>query len=290
MRRIWLVTTDHLKEGLWFRDDEDFVVGMNYVAIQAACCPRVAVLCFILMSNHVHFVLMGHRKDVDEFMNQFRHRYSIYLRKRWGVKEFLRGNGVQFQEITGESESLERAVAYVMMNCVAASICAHPSQYPWGTGNCYFNPVRPDGMPLGRMTGRERERRMHSNIEKLPEKWRIGAEGFILPQGYIDVKTIEACFRTPQRMNYFLHNSSKAKKRLDASDECLPAFRDQIILAALPDLYRSLFGKYSFKELAEGEQTEFMRQIRFRFSADINQIARVCGVSYAEAARIMDGM
>ena len=31
-----------------------------------------------------------------------------------------------------------------------------------------------------------------------------------------------------------------------------------------------------------------MRQIRFRFSADVNQIARVCGVSYADAAKIMD--
>ena len=25
MRRIWLVTTDHLEEELWFRDDESFV-------------------------------------------------------------------------------------------------------------------------------------------------------------------------------------------------------------------------------------------------------------------------
>ena len=25
----WLVTTEHLKEGLWFRDDDDYKVGMN---------------------------------------------------------------------------------------------------------------------------------------------------------------------------------------------------------------------------------------------------------------------
>ena len=31
-----------------------------------------------------------------------------------------------------------------------------------------------------------------------------------------------------------------------------------------------------------------MRQIRFRFSADVNQIARVCGLSYADAANVMD--
>ena len=31
-----------------------------------------------------------------------------------------------------------------------------------------------------------------------------------------------------------------------------------------------------------------LRQLRFRFSADVNQLARVCGLSYAEAARLLD--
>ena len=52
MRKIWLITTDHLEEELWFRDEEDFSVGMNFVAIQTVCCPEVVVLAFILMSNH----------------------------------------------------------------------------------------------------------------------------------------------------------------------------------------------------------------------------------------------
>ena len=59
MREIYLLTTDHLEEGLWFREEEDFKVAMNYVAIQAACSSTVTVLAFILMSNHVHFVLQG---------------------------------------------------------------------------------------------------------------------------------------------------------------------------------------------------------------------------------------
>ena len=67
MKEIWLVTTDHLEKELWFRDDEDFKVGMNFVAIQAVCCPEVIVLAFILMSNHVHFVVVGTREEVEAF-------------------------------------------------------------------------------------------------------------------------------------------------------------------------------------------------------------------------------
>lgn len=38
------------------------------------------------------------------------------------------------------------------------------------------------------------------------------------------------------------------------------------------------------------EQVELARQIRFRFSADANRIARVCGISYAETARLLDSL
>ena len=288
MRQFWLVTTDHLEEGLWFRDEEDFKVGMNFVAIQAAVSPEVIVLAFILMSNHVHFVLEGSYKEVQKFINAFKHRYSIYYRKKYGVKEFLRRNGVDIKPILLNDEALERAIAYVQMNCVAANICANCTQYQWGTGNNFFNPSESSGKPAGSFSKRALKRLLHTDCESIPDDWLIDDNGYILPQSYVNCKTVEALYRTPNRMNYFLQNSSKAKKRIETSEERIPAFRDQIILAALPDLCKSLFGKNSYEVLSPEEQTEFVRQIRFRFSSNVNQIARVCGLSYADAAKIMD--
>lgn len=289
MRKIWLVTTDHLEEELWFRDDEDFKVGMNFVAVQAACMPEVIILDFILMSNHVHFVLKGTHSDVKRFIRQFKQRYSMYYQSKWGVNKFLRLTGVDIKEIPFEDEAPERAIAYVQMNCVAANICSHPSQYSWGTGNCFFNQTKSSGIQLKDLSARARERILHTNCDLLPCNWHIGPDGFIPPQEYVDVRAVEGIFHSPKRMNYFLNTSSKARKRLE-TEEHLPAFRDQIILAALPDLLRSLFGKDSFRELTEKERPELMRQIRFRFSADVHQIARVCGLSYADAARIIDAV
>ena len=287
MRKIWLVSTDHLEEELWFRDEEDFKVAMNLIAVQAACCPGIIVLAFILMSNHVHFVVKGTHAEVERFIRQFKQRYSIYYHKKWGVNKFLRLTGVDIKEIPYDDEAVERAIAYVQMNCVAANICSHPSQYPWGTGSAFFNQTKPSGTQLKDLSARSRERILHSNCDLLPCNWHISPEGYILPQEYVDVKAVESIYRNPKRMNYFLNTSSKARKRLE-TEEHLPAFKDQIILAALPDLLRSLFAKDSFQALSMDEQTEFMRQIRFRFSADVHQIARVCGLSYAEAARIID--
>lgn len=288
MRKVYLLTTAHLEDRLWFREEEDFWVGMNYVAIESACRKEVGVLAFVLMSNHLHFVLRGYPEDVLLFVNRLKHRYALYYRRKYGVKEFLRGNGVDIRPVPYEDEAVERAVAYVQMNPVAANICSHPSQYPWGSGNCFFSVSRPEGRPVKDFSIRALNRLLHSFCPSLPSKWRIGTDGYILPSSYVDVEDVEACFRTPKRMNFFLSNSSKARKRMESADANLPAFRDQTILTALPELCRSLFGKETFNALQADEQTELARQLRLRFSSDANQIARVCGLTYSDAARLLD--
>ncbi|MBQ9410202.1 MAG: transposase [Bacteroidales bacterium] len=290
MKRIYLLSTEHLEDGLWFREQEDFAVAMNYVAIEAARHPEVVVLAFILMSNHVHFVLKGTRKDVKDFVECFKHRYSIYYRKKYGIQRLLKHNRLDIKLIPYEDEAGEKAIAYVVMNSVSAGICAHASQYPWGTGGLYFGPKIKGVRRVKDLSARAVKRLLHTDCETIPGEWAIGEDGYILPGEYADIKSVETLYRTPQRMNYFLNNSSKARKRLEYSDSNLPAFRDQAILATLPDLFRSLFHKESFEQLGEEEQSECARQIRFRFSADATQIARVCGISYARAAHLLDSM
>lgn len=293
MRKFYLVTTEHLEDALWFRDDGDFSTGMNYVAIQAALTPEVIVLAFILMSNHIHLLVYGTYEEVEAFVNSLKRRYSQYLQGRYGLKGFLRRNGVDISEISAEEpESLERALAYVQMNCVAANICLHPGQYPWGTGNAFFQvgQVR-QYRRLGDLSGRERIRLLHSEEAlRLPGEWLISDAGYVLPEMYVNARLVESVFRSPKRMQYFLNSSSKAKKRLEGGDTNLPAFKDQTILRALPDLIQSMFQKSTFAELSVSEQAETLRQIRFRFSAGVHQAARVCGVSYADAAKLLDGI
>lgn len=289
MKKSYLITTAHLEDRLWFLDEEDFRTGMNFVAIQAAL-SRVTVLSFILMSNHLHFILYGNWEDVRAFFNGLKARYSKYLHNKYGQKEFLRRNGLDIREVSAEDESLERAIAYVQMNCVAANICSHPSQYPWGTGNVFFNPSRSTGKSLGSLSKRSRIKLLHSETDLIQPNWIVGEAGYILPESYVNIKYVESIFRTPKRMNYFLTNSSKARQRIETSEESLPAFRDQTILGALPDLYRSLFQKQRFEDLSPEQQLEALRQIRFRFCANVNQIARVTGLSYEEAAKLLDGI
>ena len=115
MKKIYMITTEHLEDTLWFRDEEDFRVAMNYIAIEAARHPELSVLIFILMSNHTHFLLFGARTDVADFVNSFKARYSHYYQHKYGSKEFLRRNALDIREIPVYEETPEKAAAYIMI-------------------------------------------------------------------------------------------------------------------------------------------------------------------------------
>ena len=120
--KFYLVTTDHLKSTIWFRDEEDFKAAMNIIPVLAALAG-VNILSFILMSNHVQFVLEGSYEQVLRFIISFKRHFSYYLNNKYQIKEALRENRVDIRELKLESESLERAIAYVQMNSVAGACC-----------------------------------------------------------------------------------------------------------------------------------------------------------------------
>lgn len=283
-----LVTTDHLSDRLWFKDTQDFVVAMNIVAV-LSLRMNVSILAFILMSNHVHFVLAEDKAKALKFITEFKRLFSWYLTNKYGKREQLRRNDVDIRELSAYDESLERAIAYVQMNCVAAGLCLSPTDYRWGSGNCFFRASKLNGTPV-RTLSRRKIRALTHSTEVIPEDWLFSQEGYILPDCYIARDFVQSLFRKPQRMLYFLEHSSKAARRLSLSEQDIPSFKDQTIVAAIPDLCRALFRKNSFKELGPTEQTELLRQIRRRFSSNINQLCRITGLEYADAAKLLDSI
>lgn len=284
--QVWLVTTDHLTDRIWFRDDADFKVGMNLVAALACSFP-VAVLSFILMSNHVHFVLACSHEQAKRFIHEFKRRYAQHMRRKYDVKEFLRENDVDIRPLDGMEESQEWGIAYVQMNSVAANICLNPADYRWGTGNAFFRSTPPRGRRLDSFSGRARKRLLHSE-QAFPPHLLVGEDGYILPESYVPVERVENLFRTPKRMNYFLQNSSKAKRRLASQGLDSPSFRDQVLLSAIPDLCQTFFRKRSQAELSEEEMSELLKQLRYRFSSNVDQLARVVGLSYERVVTLLD--
>lgn len=281
--QFWLVTTNHLEDRIWFKDDEDFKAAMNIVAVLSSVAG-VHVISFILMSNHVHFILACKKGPAEGFITRFKKMYSQYYSNKYGPCAMLHRNDVDYRQLQIGDESLERGIAYVIMNCVAANICLNPTAYPWGSGNCFFR-VGPRGSSrIKDLSGRARARLLHSRLP-VPGDYILDERGFVDPVSYIPVKFVESVFRTPKRMNWFLQNSSKAKRISQT-----PSFNDQLISAAVRDLSISLFRKPCVDMLNETQKAELLRQIRYRFSSDPAQIARVCSLSYEDVCHLLESI
>lgn len=284
--KFYLLSSDHLEDRVWFRDKEDFVTGMNYVAVLAYTL-KMSVLDFILMSNHVHFFLQCEYEEAKNYIDRFKSLYGRYFCKKYKLKDFLQGNKVDIKEVEWQPESLENACAYVQMNCVAANICLSPELYLWGSGNSFFNPVNGKGQRLGDLSRRAQIRLLRSN-EVLDPDMIVGDEGFILPKSYLKVKFVESLFRTPKRMIYFRNNSSKAKALLEKKISASVSFSDQTLIMAINDLCRGLYQIPDQKNLGREQKEDLAHHLHRFFKADAHQIARLLGFTYAESTAILE--
>lgn len=280
--KLYLITTDHMEQKVWFREAADYVAGMNYVAV-TAYSTKVMIVAFILMSNHVHFLILGTRQDAQRFIALFKQLYGTYYCRKYGTPRFMRRNKVDIREIPFTGESPERAVAYVQMNSVAARICLDANGYRWGTGCCFFNEVRPGGKRLGELSLRAQRRLLKTHVV-LPQNWLVCEDAYVLPESYVNIEYVENLFRTPPRMRYFLLNSSKAKL---VAESAAPSFQDSVVLSAAKDLYRTMFHKSHLEELSDPEKADLIRQLSRRLSADIHQLSRVIGLPYQDISNIL---
>lgn len=284
---FFLVTAGHHTGEMWFRDEDDFNYGMNLIAV-LSCKKGIDIIAFVLMSNHVHIIVACDCRDAAlEFIITFKQRLSSYIRNKYGVKEFLRGEAVDIREIETANGSLERAVAYVQMNPVAANICQYPALYPWGTGMTFFNPFQQKGIQIGSLSLRKQMSLLKSKFI-LPSEYIITEWGFISPVSYVKYKEVESLFRSPKRYNYILSNSSKVKAMTRETGFAPPAFRDQSIRSAMGDLCNTLFQKSEVETLTPEQTAILLSQLRRRFSASVNQLARVTGISSDKISIILD--
>jgi len=272
----YLVTVGRHSGSIWFRNDIDYIVGMNYIALTASE-TSITILAFVLMSNHIHIVLACRsEQDAKEFVWSLKHSYSMYMHTQYGEREFLRHISFDIRELECENESIERAIAYVHMNPVAANLCQFAALYPWGTGNSFFNSSPKSGRRLGDLSIRQQKTLVRSH-KTLPEDFILNDSGYICPESFVDVAFCEKLFRTPKRYNYFLLNSSKVKNKTAVGGVSAPLFRDQILQAVAEELCESLCGVRNLDQLSPEQLAQLLRQLKWRFSSDAKQLARITG-------------
>lgn len=285
MKQYYHVSSHGLEKNDIFKKREDFIAGMNDIAI-CVLGFDVSVLCFCLMSNHFHFVLCGTLEECRKFAEEYKRRCAMRMRFAGGEVHGMRGVEVQIVLIDSR-EYLENVIAYVLRNPLAAGIIMMVHHYPWSSASLYFNGgTQYDGEKLNEMSERKRFRILKSRVT-VPDHYFVDSQGVILPSCYVDSKIVEQLFRHPSRLMMSLAKKIENDVEIFLGVAEQVSMTDQEILTQIGELIRREFHKDSISQLSMEQRIKLCLLLKRNFRAGVKQIARITRIDHETIEKVV---
>lgn len=285
MKGYYHVSSHGLERNDIFRSRENFIAGMNDIAISVLGFD-ISMLCFCLMSNHFHFVLYGSESECGRFANEYKRRCAMRMRLHSGEFKGLKDVEIHISHVDS-LEYLENVIAYVLRNPLAAGILMMPYHYPWSSVSLYFNERnRVNGTRLNDMSVRKRFRVLKSRMD-VPDKYIVDEHGMILPSCYVDAELVEKIYRHPARLMMSLSRKIENEIEIKLGIAGNVSMTDQEIMTQLSELLRAEFHKDSLAQLSMEERIRLCLMLKRNFKAGVKQIARITRIDPEVVAKVI---
>lgn len=270
------VCTDGNAISWMFQDDEDFIAGINRIAL---CILKnyVEIIAFILMDNHVHFVLYGTALQCKKFINSYKMLTGKWIHNKYGLKDYLRLLPTEMISISDE-ETLLNTLAYIDRNSIVAGYRYMPSQYPWGSARYMFrdkeHEYQQESKPLAQFP-LSKQRTLLKTRTKVPGEWHVDSRGMISPRSFMDFSRIENIFRTSTRYSYFLAKKLEGHVEMQLAKSRKVFIPDkelrQIVRKIAHDTYRT----EDVRTLDVKSRLAIAKRLRYDYASTLKQISRM---------------
>ena len=276
--RWWHLYTPGNLTSLVFANDDDYRFAMNLMARCLAEFPTLAVIAFEIMSNHIHIVLSGDERIINEFFATYRKRLKRYL----STKAQSRFSN-QFQmslKPVNDLKALRDTIVYVNRNGYVVDPSHTPFSYPWGTGRYYFNDVQ-FAKKLSDVSDIGIRRMFRSRNPHLPENYRI-IDGYVSPLEYCAVKLGMAMFRNAHQYFYMISKNIEAYENLAAELDDGEFLTDSELFTQVVKIVNSNYNVSNIRDLTPAQKHDLARKLRCDYRSSNGQIRRILGLSQYE--------
>ena len=272
---IWHLCTPGEFVGVIFKDRDDYVFGMNLVALCAAnFSPQLKILTFQIMSNHLHFVIECEEPVIGEFFAFLKKRLQRYLANS-GHLGSLSGFIPNYFRIN-ELRYLQNVIVYVNRNGYLVDRQSTPLTYEWGANRYFFNKFTHNELVVnvGQLSLEKRRTMFKSRNFEIPAEY-IVTQGYISPLSYCHITLAESFFKDA---NQYFHLSSRQIESYSSIAKELGdkvTYTDYEIYSAIMSLCIKRYKVKNPSLLDKDAKIEVAKIMHFDYNASNKQIKRV---------------
>ena len=272
---IWHLCTPGEFVAVIFKDRDDYVFGMNLVALCAAnFTPQLKILTFQIMSNHLHFVIECEEPVIGEFFAFLKKRLQRYLANS-GHLGSLSGFIPNYFRIN-ESRYLQNVIVYVNRNGYLVDRQSTPLTYEWGANRYFFNKFTHNELVVnvGQLSLEKRRAMFKSRNFEIPADY-IVTQGYISPLSYCHITLAESFFKDA---NHYFHLSSRQIESYSSIAKELGdkvTYTDYEIYSAIMSLCIRRYEVKNPSLLDKDAKIEVAKIMHFDYNASNKQIKRV---------------
>lgn len=270
MGYLYVYTDDRLQRTV-FHDTEDFISGMNSMAI-CLLNRKIRLLAYCLMDNHVHFIMHATDDDAKDFMSCYKRMLSRHLKTRYGIMDSLYYAKTGIRTIE-DDRSLKIAIAYCLRNPFVAGMEADPVEYRWSSAGYYYGSI-PEGLNRIESLSIRKQRTHFGTRAEIPADFLYDKRGMIHPSCYVQCEEVRRLFSNEGNFIHYLFK--RVEKEAAEEDTANPAVRDSVVLKGLQRLLAQS-GAVSLYELMNAERTRILKELRFRYNLTERQLERIAG-------------
>lgn len=268
------ICTDGTSLDWMFQDNSDFIAGVNRAGV-CSFLSDVKLISFVLMDNHVHFVVYGSLPSCKEFIIKFKNLTGRYIFARYKIKGYLQNIHTEIIKIETEDRLLA-TLAYLDRNPLVAGWPHMPNEYPWGISKFLFRtPATTCKFYKLISFSRRTQCILLGTHQQLPQEWTIDEKGMLNPKCFVDITLLEKIFKTPARYLYFLSKKLEGEIESYFSTNNRPFVQDKEMRAIVKKLSLELYGEIDLKILSVTSRLVLARKLRYEYAASIKQISRM---------------
>ena len=260
-----------------FQDDDDFIAGVNRIGL-CVLKTYVDVIAFILMDNHVHFVLYGTSLKCKQFINYYKMLTGKWLHNKYGLKDYLRLLPTEMIPIADE-DSLLNTLAYIDRNSIVAGYKYLPYEYPWGSARYMFRDragcaAKDMLKALGELSHSEQIILLKTKL-RLPGEWLIDARGMIHPISFMDFTNMEKIFRTSSRYAYYMAKKLEGHVEMQLAQSRKVFIPDKELRQIAKKISARQFGTENILSLDVNSRLVLAKYLRYDYASTVKQISRM---------------